>query len=401
MPFFEFDEGRLVPAQFGHAVTEDIDPEVLQAVRDQVLEVVQRPLFPVSWYGDVRRAGTYGATAASPRLTAMDASGQVVTVEVVDRLDSAALVAALSRSGRNADLGWAELSGLYPRGADAFRREWNLFRESMPPRTTPGPRLVVVAGTVEEEVRPALEVLGDSGVVVHEIAVRRMTNGRQFLEINELRPDLVEAGGALLSSRERSVEITAGGDRAREYSVDEPDSAQHGPDTAQDGPDSAQDAPDGAPDGSAATGRPDETSGALPRNRGSEESTPPMGVPVREVHSDDGATAGGVATDGPGDDDRDDLVVVAASLGSDTGLVWHQLRRGVRHEAILTADGMIRLPDGATFLDPDAAATAASGRDDVDGWRVWRFGEAGPTLADARSELAAAVGRESGGRRRG
>ncbi|RPF27367.1 hypothetical protein [Georgenia muralis] len=397
MPFFEFDEGRLVPAQFGHAVTEDIDPEVLQAVRDQVLEVVQRPLFPVSWYGDVRRAGTYGATAASPRLTAMDASGQVVTVEVVDRLDSAALVAALSRSGRNADLGWAELSGLYPRGADAFRREWNLFRESMPPRTTPGPRLVVVAGTVEEEVRPALEVLGDSGVVVHEIAVRRMSNGRQFLEINELRPDLLEAGGALLTSRERSVEITATA-RPREYSPDEPGSVSDEPGSTADEPDGARDERARVTDGPAG-GQPDETSGALPRNRGSEESTPPMGLPVHGAHSDDGATAAG--SDGPGDEDREGLVVVAASLGSDTGLVWHQLRRGVRHEAILTADGMIRLPDGATFLDPDAAATAASGRDDVDGWRVWRFGEAGPTLADARSELAAAVGRVNGGRRRG
>lgn len=397
MPFFEFDEGRLVPAQFGHAVTEDIDPEVLQAVRDQVLEVVQRPLFPVSWYGDVRRAGTYGATAASPRLTAMDASGQVVTVEVVDRLDSAALVAALSRSGRNADLGWAELSGLYPRGADAFRREWNLFRESMPPRTTPGPRLVVVAGTVEEEVRPALEVLGDSGVVVHEIAVRRMSNGRQFLEINELRPDLLEAGGALLTSRERSVEITATA-RPREYSPDEPGSVSDEPGSTADEPDGTRDEPARVTDGPAG-GQADETSGALPRNRGSEESTPPMGVPVHGAHSDDGSPDAG--SDGPGDEDREGLVVVAASLGSDTGLVWHQLRRGVRHEAILTADGMIRLPDGATFLDPDAAATAASGRDDVDGWRVWRFGEAGPTLADARSELAAAGGRENAGRRRG
>ena len=392
MPFFEFDEGRLVPAQFGHAVTEDIDPEVLQAVRDQVLEVVQRPLFPVSWYGDGRRAGTYGATAASPRLTAMDASGQVVTVEVVDRLDSAALVAALSRSGRNADLGWAELSGLYPRGADAFRREWNLFRESMPPRTAPGPRLVVVAGTVEEEVRPALEVLGDSGVVVHEIAVRRMSNGRQFLEINELRPDLVESGGALLTSRERSVEITAGGGQAREYSPDEPDDA------------------DGVPDEPSSSAAPaDEALAAAPRNRGSEERTPPMGVPTGHgAHTDAAPAVTAAATapaggeeGGQGGADSGGLAVVASSLGSDTGLVWHQLRRGVRHRATLTAEGMIRLEDGTTFPDPDAAATAASGRDDVDGWRVWRFGDAGPTLADARSELAAAAGRGSGGRRRG
>jgi len=69
--------------------------------------------------------------------------------------------------------------------------------------------------------------------------------------------------------------------------------------------------------------------------------------------------------------------------------VWAQLRRGIRHDAVLTAGGEIRLSGGDTFADPDLAARAVSGRDDVDGWRVWRFGEGGPSLADARSELRA------------
>src|SRR4051812_32745045 len=105
MPFFEFDEGRLVPAQFGRPVGEELEPDLLQAIRDQVLEVVQRPLFPVSWPGEAPRAG---GPPPAPRLTAMDASGQVVTVEVVERLDSAALVAALSLSARNSALGWTQ-----------------------------------------------------------------------------------------------------------------------------------------------------------------------------------------------------------------------------------------------------------------------------------------------------
>src|SRR5699024_4797944 len=37
MPLFEFEAGRLVPAQFGHVVSEPLDDEVLAAVRDQVL----------------------------------------------------------------------------------------------------------------------------------------------------------------------------------------------------------------------------------------------------------------------------------------------------------------------------------------------------------------------------
>ncbi|WP_448073519.1 hypothetical protein [Georgenia yuyongxinii] len=106
MPFFEFDAGRLVPAQFGRPVAEGIGPELLQAVREQVLDVVQRPLFPVTWHGAPPRAGE----PAVPRLTAMDPSGQVVTVEVVDRLDPATLVAALGRCAHNSELGWTELA---------------------------------------------------------------------------------------------------------------------------------------------------------------------------------------------------------------------------------------------------------------------------------------------------
>ena len=98
----------------------------------------------------------------------------------------------------------------------------------------------------------------------------------------------------------------------------------------------------------------------------------------------------------------DDLARIAASLDADTVLTWVQLRRGVRHEATLTPDGLLRLTSGAAFDDPDLAATAASGRDDVDGWRVWRFGEGGPSLADARAELLQSAGRVTGaGRRRG
>src|SRR5699024_6017168 len=133
MPLFEFDEGRLVPAQFGRPVLETVEPEVLQAVREQVLEVVAEPLFPVSWHDDDAR----------PRLTAMDPSGQVVMVEVTQRLDAASLVAALSRAGRMAERGWLELAETYPRGVAAFRRDWNSFREAMPPHPVPGPRLVV------------------------------------------------------------------------------------------------------------------------------------------------------------------------------------------------------------------------------------------------------------------
>ncbi|HLS74564.1 MAG TPA: hypothetical protein VK046_12385, partial [Actinomycetaceae bacterium] len=112
MPLFEFDAGRLIPAQVGRAVNDPVEPEVLDAVRVQVLELLQLQLFPVTWQDD----------DGAPRLTAMDAAGQVVSIEVVERLDAQTLVAALGRSGRSGGRGWVEVARTYPRGLAAFRR---------------------------------------------------------------------------------------------------------------------------------------------------------------------------------------------------------------------------------------------------------------------------------------
>ena len=71
MALFELENGRLVPAQFGREVPDGFTADVLQAVRSQVLEIVSRPLFPIAWDG-----GT-GSNDDAPRLTALDAAGQV------------------------------------------------------------------------------------------------------------------------------------------------------------------------------------------------------------------------------------------------------------------------------------------------------------------------------------
>jgi len=387
MPFFEFDDGRLVPAQFGHPVPDDIEPDILEAVRDQILEVVQRPLFPVSWHGDGRRPGTYRpAGAPAPRLTALDATGQVVTVEVVDELDSASLVAALSRSARTADLGWSQLAELYPRGAAAFRRDWTSFRELLPPKPAPGPRLVVVAGAVRDEVRPALHVLADSGVVVHEMALRQMSNGRRFLEVNELRPHQLGASH-VLSGGPRVNELTAdaatpagpGAAAAPVHPALVPSEEETDAGDAPATPSAAEAGGDRAPQkqrrdvAAARDAQQDvvargEQGDVAPRDeQGDEDPQDPRGeAPAADVAS---------------------LRDIAAMLDGEAPLVWSQLRRGIRHDAVLTGDGAIRLPGGDTVADPDVAARKVSGRDDVDGWRVWRFGEHGPSLADARAEL--------------
>lgn len=79
-----------------------------------------------------------------------------------------------------------------------------------------------------------------------------------------------------------------------------------------------------------------------------------------------------------------ELTSLAKRRQAVTLLVWVRERRGQRFEAMLRADGLIQLPDGSVFADPDAAAARAAGVDGlVDGWRAWRLGVGGPTLADA------------------
>jgi multidrug efflux system membrane fusion protein len=68
----------------------------------------------------------------------------------------------------------------------------------------------------------------------------------------------------------------------------------------------------------------------------------------------------------------------------DLELVWHRVRRNQRLVATLRVDGLIELADGSVHADPSSAATAAADLErPADGWRVWRFGEDGPTLGEA------------------
>lgn len=202
MALFEFEDGHLVPAQFGRPVANGLSPEVLEAVRGQVLEIVSRPLFPITWR-DMSRVSD--PSNEQPRLTALDASGQVVSVEVLDHLDSDTLIASLSRLADTAALSWTDLAREYPGDVEGFKEGWVHFRDSMPPSPAPGPRLVMVVGSIDLQVRPALDVLASSGVEVHEMSLRQMSNGRAFLEVHAVGPRLYGHSPQVLLGRTGSI----------------------------------------------------------------------------------------------------------------------------------------------------------------------------------------------------
>ncbi|NCD18794.1 MAG: hypothetical protein EOL89_02245 [Actinobacteria bacterium] len=343
MLLFEFDQGQLLPTQLGWRSPEDIDPEVMGAVRDQVIQLIGRTLFPIQWTG---AEGSHAARAEPHRLVAMDASGQVVSVEVLAALDSVGLVDALARAGRTAALGWLDLAELYPRGAAVFRRDWNVFRESLPPRPIPGPRLYIVTSRIADDVRPALEMLADSGVEVFEVSQRELANGRRFIEVTEpfrVSVPTINAYAALQAGRRPDLVIDHDEDIRQLLAV--------------------------APDGQNIDADIVETPGAVH----------PFGSPADEVDEDAADEDAGAADP--------HMLAIAEVCGEETPLVWVQHRKGLRHEAVLRLDGTLALPDGRLFADPSRAAAIASGRRGVDGWQLWRITEGGPTLAEARDEV--------------
>ena len=195
MALFEFEDGHLVPAQFGYPVAQDLGPELVDAICQQVLQIVSRPLFPVTW-----RDMTGQGDEETPRLTALDVSGQIVSVEILKELASETLITSLSRLAEVASISWSDLASEYPSGPEGFRAGWAQFRDSMPRAVGPGPRLIIVAGEIDPSVRPALSILATSGVEVHLMNLRQMSNGRLFLDVNAVGPRLYGHAPQLLAS---------------------------------------------------------------------------------------------------------------------------------------------------------------------------------------------------------
>lgn len=176
MAIFEIRQRALVPAQLGGVADESAHRQALDLVREQVAQVLRRPLFPVAWK----------QLDAGHSLVAIDGSGQVVAVELLPKLDSTTVVAAMGRLNATSHLGWAEIASLYPAGPTAFQKDWAAFHETMPARINPGPRLSIVSPSVSPDVLSSLSVLSDSGLEVFSLSVRSLSSGRNFVEIDRI-----------------------------------------------------------------------------------------------------------------------------------------------------------------------------------------------------------------------
>ncbi|MCS4484678.1 hypothetical protein NXS08_04150 [Gleimia sp. 6138-11-ORH1] len=414
MPLFELDGGQLVPAQFGRTVNEGISADILASVRDQVLEIIGRPLFPITWEED--------AAGGQPKLTALDPSGQVVSVEVLPLLDSSTMIESLSRLAETANMGWNELANAYPGGIHNFRFGWAEFRNLMPPSPAPGPRLILVVAEIVPAVRPVLDVLATSGVEVHELSLREMRNGRRFVEVQAVGPRLyghnpnllLQSGGHLAlpghEGLKATEEIVATVEETEALKADEltkpeaePKYAIYEPDTLleetapqeKEATPEKQAAPEeelSVPDflrsdsaGRAPKRRPSNLPKRADRHTGQRSQVLKLSSEARE--STEAETTAATEYLEP---DQMGLYTIAQIVGTEIELVW-SFSDVERFYAKLSPEGVIYTDKWST-TDPTEAVRLIGSVVPFDGWEVWRLGSvSGPTLKEALDEINAEI----------
>ena len=453
MAIFEIRQGALVPAQLGGVADESAHRQALDLVREQVAQVLRRPLFTVAWK----------QLDAGHSLVAIDGSGQVVAVELLPKLDSTTVVAAMGRLNATSHLGWAEIASLYPAGPTAFQKDWAVFRETMPARINPGPRLSIVSPSISPDVLSSLSVLNDSGLEVFSLSVRALSSGRNFVEIDRIdshhlpvTAKLLPAGdpmdeGIEVAKSESASAPTAAAPSATTPSAPAPTAGA--PSASTPAASQAPLASAGASQGAAASqsaGTPaGSTTPSSPLSRrsrraqraanqysphaptavspaavspsavsvptpapspavtpGYRQSAPSRnGQPVRATRVRARVTGQGrlsrrdsgqstVSRSHPsGEDSRLALNALASILSEPVQITWQSVNEGIFHTAQLRPDGMIRVSDGTSFDEPGQAARHCEPAKSVDGWDVWRFGADGPSLYESLEELIAAAER--------
>ena len=456
MAIFEIRQGALVPAQLGGVADESAHRQALDLVREQVAQVLRRPLFTVAWK----------QLDAGHSLVAIDGSGQVVAVELLPKLDSTTVVAAMGRLNATSHLGWAEIASLYPAGPTAFQKDWAAFRETMPARINPGPRLSIVSPSISPDVLSSLSVLSDSGLEVFSLSVRALSSGRNFVEIDRIDSHHLPVTAKLLPAgdpMDEGIEVgkseataaasaptaaapsattpsapapTVGAPSAPTPAVSQAPAASAG---ASQGAAASQGA--GTPAGSTtpssplsrrsrraqraanqysphaptavspAAVSPSAVSTPTPApspavTPGYRQSAPSRnGQPVRATRVRARVTGQGrlsrrdsgqstVSRSHPsGEDSRLALNALASILSEPVQITWQSVTEGIFHTAQLRPDGMIRVSDGTSFDEPGQAARHCEPAKSVDGWDVWRFGADGPSLYESLEELIAAAER--------
>ncbi|MDU5541486.1 hypothetical protein [Varibaculum cambriense] len=408
MALFELESGRLIPAQFGTPVGHGLEMDVLESIRSQVLEVIDRPLFPVAWAGDSGESGT-----GPHSLTALDASGQVVSVEVLSRLDPVSLVAAISRLGQVSGQGWMDLASQYPGGVQAFQTGWAEFREAMPPTTQPGPRLFLVVGEIDEGCYSALGVLFASGIEIHQISARQMSNGRRFLEVSQVTSSSINYSRPQIGGhRAPAPQISWHVDEESAPQEEQVSPVPPAPPAPPAATEVSEEVPTGDPEVEAIEGEesvenvgnvePQEDNPQEEASVEAEVSAGEDGGVAPEALAETAKEADAAASSTPQllQKDAAGLRSISSLVGQDAVLLWSD-DRGRICEALLKEEGVIDPGDGQLTDQVQAVFEQVGGNSELDAWEAFRIGNLeGPTLAEAIAEVNAEIERHAASRER-
>ncbi|MGJ9476166.1 MULTISPECIES: hypothetical protein [unclassified Actinotignum] len=152
---------------------------VAEALRAQIAEFLDFPAFQVAW---TRPEGECGTAS----LVALDATGNIISVDIIDILDGAALLAALARSAQHATLDRREITRLFPGGPHDFSSAWQEFTAVNPPIPEPAPRLSIFAFAIDPDITDAVRALAGAGVQVWQVTILERAAGI-LLSVDEVR----------------------------------------------------------------------------------------------------------------------------------------------------------------------------------------------------------------------
>ena len=438
MPIFEPDGGRPRLVQPMQPLAGVFLGEVRTLLSEHLPAVVGEPLFPV------RSRSSMPEHADVPELLALDVTGRPVIVEVAQVVDDVAIVDALRHAGAAARLTTSDVARAYHPSPDRFAADYAAFRDQVPfarpAELRHGTRLVLLCSEVAAESVDTLAAVRGPGwpVTVIQVGVVRGPDGRRLLDVSPLaeyeaarRPAEPTSLRLVQGAHSGGVPVPVPLDDERPeppFIPTQPPTIPGRPSFGRPGAASGRPAatlerpvaPATRPAASTlaalvtAPPRPDRTTSPLtsratatpfggretaPPRTASETSPPPWTTSATaapwptagdgpQPFLDGAPTVSPVSLPGgfgylTTSAALPELAQLAATLRAPAPLVWLRVRRGQRLEATLRPDGLIQLADGALFADPDlAAARAAHSEGVVDGWRTWRLGDGGLTLAE-------------------
>lgn len=357
--------------------------------------------------------------AEKPRSTAdllaLDSTGRPVVVQIMPRLTAEGLLEALDVAGRASRLTRRDLAAKHPGGPDRFYATLRDFFDAVPvtrhERPTSGAvRLVIVCADVDAALLPTVDFLrsGAGHVEVLHVGLVAGSGGQRLIDISPRETRTASAVSAARLAVEHALtgavpvvppEAEVPGQlRSAFGSVTPPVGASPPPvvnpsaspvAAAQPAPPTLVPAqPDASPTG------PDESVAYVPVFLDLPQGLPalpgrPSDLPVPGADQDVSPVLDLLAPPrdsssvvGPIDAD---LAELARALDEPLPLVWLRHRRGERFEVVLHPDGSLHTEEGVRYADPTWAASAVSGGASSDGWRVWRDGDHGRTLAELRA----------------